>query len=207
MSQLIACKADDNIVLAADSKALDVDDYGNLVELRIDRLHQLSEYSAILTGGAAAGEAMCHSLKHFVNQENLTHIDEIYRAGLPLLASEYERFMRKTCEVQPIDPIHQVTFILAGYTPKNPQNPFQMYLLWTKRKLPMLGSDEIGTAFTVPRSFRIEHHLHHLVSQKAGLDRMMTEVRRSMETAVQLNRDAAEPLSFAWIDDSGFRRL
>ncbi|MGD9009017.1 MAG: hypothetical protein PVG41_13900 [Desulfobacteraceae bacterium] len=207
MSQLIACKSDDHIVLAADSKAVDVDDYGNLVELRIDRLHQLSEYSAILTGGTAAGEAMCHSLKHFVIQENLTHIDEIYRAGLPLLASEYERFMRKTCEVHPIDPIHQVTFILAGYTSKNPQNPFQMYLLWTKRKLPMLGSDEIGTAFSVPRSFRIEHHLHQLVSQKAGLDRMMTEVRRSMETAVQSNKDAAEPLSYAWIDDSGFRRL
>jgi hypothetical protein len=207
MSQLIACKADDHIVLAADSKAVDVDDYGNLIELRIDRLHQLSEYSAILTGGTVAGETMCHSLKHFVNQENLTYIDEIYRAGLPLLASEYERFMRKTCEVHPIDPIHQVTFILAGYTPKNPQNPFQMYLLWTKRKLPMLGSDEIGTAFTVPRSFRIEHHLHRLVSQKAGLDRMMTEVRRSMETAVQSNKEAAGPLSFAWIDDSGFRRL
>jgi hypothetical protein len=207
MSQLIACKADNHIVLAADSKAVDVDDYGNLIELRVDRMHQLSQYSAILAGGAAAGEAMCHSLKQFITYENLTYVDEIYRAGLPLLATEYERFMRKTCEVHPIDPIHQVTFILAGYTPKDPENPFQMYLLWTKRKLPMLGSDEIGTAFTIPRSFRIEHHLHHLVSQKAGIDRIMTEVRRSMETAVQSNKDAAEPLSFAWIDDSGFRQL
>lgn len=87
MSQLIACKTRDAIVLAADSKAVDVDDYGNLIELHTDRLHQLSEFSAILTGGAVAGEAVCHSLKHFVSQENLTYIDEVYRAGLPLLAS------------------------------------------------------------------------------------------------------------------------
>ena len=71
----------------------------------------------------------------------------------------------------------------------------------------MLGSDQIGTAFSVPRSFKIEHHLHHLVSQKAGLDRVMTEVRRNMETLAQTSDDVAEPLSFAWIDASGFRRL
>lgn len=207
MSQLIACKAEDYIVLASDSKTVDVDDYGNLIELRIDRLHRLSEYSAILTGGAAAGEAMCHSLKHFVREEKLVYIDEIYRAGLPLLATEYERYMRKTCEIQPIDPCHQVTFVLAGYTSNDTQNPYQMYLLWTKRKLPMLGSDQIGTAFSVPRSFKIEHHLHNLVSQKAGLDRVMTEVRRNMETLVQTSDDVSEPLSFAWIDESGFRRL
>lgn len=207
MSQLIACKARDAIVLAADSKAVDVDQYGNLIELQMDRLHQLSEFSAILTGGAVAGEAMCQSLKHFVSQENLTYIDEVYRAGLPLLASEYERFMRKTCEAQPIDPIHQVTFILAGYTPNDAQNPFQMHLLWTKRKLPMLGSDQIGTAFSMPRSFKIEHQLHQLVSQHLGLDRIMTEVRRQMETLVHTTDDIAEPLSFAWIDDTGFRHL
>ena len=98
MSQLIACKTENNIVLAADSKAVDVDTYGNLIELRIDRLHQLSEYSAILTGGAAAGETMCQALRNFVIQEDLYYIDEIYRAALPLLSTEYERFMRKTCE-------------------------------------------------------------------------------------------------------------
>ena len=186
---------------------MDVDTYGNLIELRIDRLHQLSEYSAILTGGAAAGETMCQSLRNFVIQEDLYYIDEIYRAALPLLSTEYERFMRKTCESHPIDPIHQVTFILAGYTPKDPQNPFQMYLLWTKRKLPMLGSDEIGTSFSVPRSFKIEHHLHQLVSQGAGLDQVMTEIRRRMEILSQSGDDVATPLSFAWISESGYKRL
>jgi hypothetical protein len=207
MSQLFACKTGNSVVLAADGKAVDVDANGNLIELHIDRLHQLSQYSAVLTGGAAAGEAMCIALKHFVAAENLLYIDEVYQAALPLLATEYERFMRRTCETQTIDPIHQVTFMLGGYTPRNPQHPFQMYLLWTKRKLPMLGSDEIGTAFSVPRILRVEHRLHQLVNQGGGLDGVMTEVRKGMEQMAQVSEDVSEPFSYAWITQDGFRRL
>ncbi len=207
MSQLFACKTNISIVLAADSKAIDVDTNGNLIELGIDRLHQLSQYSAILTGGAAAGETMCHALKHFVASENLLYIDEIYRAALPLLSTEYERFMRRTCETQPIDPIHQVTFVLAGYTPHSARNPLRMYLLWTKKKLPMLDSDEISTVFSVPRIIKAEHRLHQMVEKGAGLDGIMTEVRREMETAAATQEEVAEPLCFAWINEDGFKKL
>ena len=138
MSQLIACKSKDGIVFGADGKAIDVDANGNLIELKVDRLHQLSEYAAILNGGAAAGESMCRALKNFVDQENLRYIDDIYNAALPFMATEYERFMRKKCEIQPIDPIHQVTFILGGYSKCDTDKPFRTYLLWTKRKLPLL---------------------------------------------------------------------
>lgn len=207
MSQLFICKAHDSIVLASDGKAVDVDDNGNLIELGIDRLHQLSQYSAVLTGGAVAGEAMCIALKHFVSSENLVYIDEIYQAALPFLSAEYERFMRRTCKTQPIDPVHQVTFILAGYTRHNRENPFQIYLIWTKRKLPMLGSDEIGTAFSVPRILRVEHRLNKMVAQGAGLDAVMTEVRQGMEHQAHTNDEVSEPLSYAWITEDGFQRL
>ena len=56
MSQLIACKTEHGIVMGADSKAVDVDANGNLIELKIDRVHTLSQYSAMLNGGAAAGD-------------------------------------------------------------------------------------------------------------------------------------------------------
>ena len=70
MSQLIACKTERGIVLGADGKAVDVDANGNLIELRVDRLHQLSQYTAILNGGSAAGESMCLALRRFVDEEN-----------------------------------------------------------------------------------------------------------------------------------------
>ena len=44
----------------------------------------------------------------------------------------------------PIDPIHQVSFILAGKTEKDQKMPFRLYYLWTKKKLPQIDGDEIS---------------------------------------------------------------
>jgi hypothetical protein len=206
MSQLIACKTSSGLVFGADSKAVDVDSNGNLIELKVDRLHQLSEFAAIMNAGTAAGEHMCQALKHFIQEENLTYIDEIHQAALAFLATEYEKFMRKTCEVRPIDPIHQVTFILGGYAVRETAEPFKLYLLWTKRRLPLLDIDEIGTGFTVPRIIRLEHRLHHLVRQQSDLDKVVTEVRREMEIRAEKDDEVSEPLHFAVIQQSGFRR-
>lgn len=207
MSQLMACKSQDGIVFGADGKAVDVDANGNLIELRVERLHQISEYAAILNGGAAAGEAMCRSLKRFMDDENLQYVDDIYKAALPFLATEYERFMRKACEIQPIDPIHQVTFILGGYARSKPDNPFHLYLLWTKRKLPLLDSDEINTSFSVPRIIKLEHRLHQIVQQRGELDQVITVVRQEMERLADVDEEVSEPLSYAYITREGFKRL
>jgi hypothetical protein len=207
MSQLIACKSKEGIVFGVDGKAVDVDANGNLIELKVDRLHQLSDFTAVLNGGAAAGELMCRSLKRFVDEENLRYVDDVYSAALPFLATEYERFMRKTCEFLPIDPIHQVTFILGGYTRRGPEAPFHLYLLWTKRKLPLLDSDEIGTSFSVPRVIKLEHRLHQLVQQEAELDRIVTVVRHEMERLAETNEEVSQPLSYAFISHDGFKRL
>ena len=207
MSQIIACKTQHGIVLGADSKGVDVDANGNLIEMKVERLHQLTDYTAILAGGAAAGELMCHALKNFVNEENLRHVDEIYTAALPFLATEYERHMRKTCGMQPIDPIHQVTFILGGYSEKDPESPFHLYLIWTKRKLPLLDSDEISSAFTVPRIIKLEHRLHQLVTRNAELDQVMTEVRNTLEMRARNDEEISDPLFYAAITRDGFKLI
>ena len=206
MSQLIACKTKEGLVLATDSKAVDVDQNGNLIELKVDRMHQLSEHTVILNGGAANGELMCHALKNFVHDENLQNVDDIYLATMPFLATEYERFMRSTCKVVPIDPIHQVSFILGGYTDKNAVDPFHLYLIWNKRKLPLLDSDEIGISFAVPRIIKLEHRLFQLVNQNAEMDRIMTTVRGEMEKLAASNEEVSEPLAFATITKEGFRK-
>ena len=174
MAQLIACKFREGIVMGADSKAVDVDAGGNLIELKVDRLHALSQHTAIMNGGAVAGEAMCHALKNFVADENLNYIDEIHQAALPFLATEYDRFMRKTCETQPIDPIHQVTFILGGYTYKDEQDPFRLYLLWTKRKLPGTMLDASGGGC------RVE------VSEKVAPSELIRVILHTHETSTHL---------------------
>lgn len=205
MSQLIASKTAQGIVMGADSKAVDVDANGNLIELKVDRLHKLSQFTAVLNGGAASGEAMCQALRNFIVAEDLNYVDEIHQAALPFMATEYDRFMRKNCEIQPLNPVHQVSFILGGYTPRDKQNPFQLYLLWTKRKLPLLDSDEIGTAFSVPRIIKLEHRLHRLTTRQAGIETVVTEIRKGLEKQVETNEEVSEPLHFAAINEDGVK--
>ena len=125
MSQIVACRTDSGIILAADSQAFDVNPKNEIIEVKTNRMLQLTPNTAIVTGGAAEGEMMCRNLKDFISEEHLTAVDEVYKAALPFLASEYENFMRKKCAFLPIDPIHQVYFILGGYS----QNRIEATLL------------------------------------------------------------------------------
>jgi hypothetical protein len=205
MSQLIACKTNSGIILAADSKAVSVDESGSLVDEKIERLVQLSDHTAILTGGAAAGAHMCQRLKRFIADEGLDDIKEVYRAALPFLASEYEQFMRKACQFQPLDPLHQINFILAGVSPADPIEPFRLYLLWTRKKLPLLDGEEIGTVFTLPRVIRLEYHISRLVSENAAFDRIMTVVREGLQEQAAMQEEVEEPFSYAILDRNGMK--
>lgn len=112
MSQVICCRNSNGIVLAGDSKNAFFDANGELNYLEVERLVQIGEHTAILAGGAAEGTEICHALKRFVRDEGLDDVQDVYAAGLPFLASEYEKFMRRECETIPIDPVHHPTDII-----------------------------------------------------------------------------------------------
>ena len=207
MSQILACKNEKGIILASDSKAVDFDLQGNLVECSIKRLCQLTTHMAIMTGGSASGEKICESLKDFVRLENLLDIEDVYHAALPFLASEYERFMRKACTYLPVDPINQVHFTLAGYSTMNPKNPFQLYLLWTKKKLPLLDGDEISDAYSVPRLMSLEYQLNQLCKANKNLDEILPQIKNHLERQSKINDEIAGPFSFAFITRDGFHAV
>ena len=207
MSQLVVCQSDDGMVLAADGRAVDFDPDGKLLHLKVDRLVQLNQWTAILTGGAAEGVQMSLALKSFLKEESLTDIQEVYEAALPFLGTEFERFMRKRCEVLPVDPVHHVHFILAGYTDRDPQRPFRSYLLWTKKKLPQLDGDEISFAYAVPRIMGLEYTLNRLIREKAPLDRLLSETRSHVEHLAKIQDEVGPPFSYAFITERGFQKI
>ena len=207
MSQLIACQNGHGIVLATDGKAVDFDPQGKMIDLKVDRLVQISQHTAILTGGAADGVEMCHSLRNFLKEERLNDIEEVYGAALPFLSTEFERFMRKRCEILPVDPIHHVYFILGGYTAKDPQRPFRLHLLWTKKKLPQLDGDEISHAYTAPRIMGLEYKLNQLAKENVPLDQILSEIKKSMEKVAKTQEEIGPPFSYAFITKEGFLPL
>jgi 20S proteasome alpha/beta subunit len=207
MSQIIACQSKNGIVLAADSKGIDFDTSGKMIDLQVDRLVQLTPYTAILAGGGAEGQKMAHTLKRFLSEEGVTDIGEVYSVALPFLATEYERFMRKYCEILPLDPIHHVHFILAGSTRKESHHPYQMYLLWTKKKLPRLDGDEISTAFAVPRNMRLEYRLNLLCKEDRPLVEILPKIQRALEDLSQSQEEIGPPFSYAFITEEGFKKM
>ncbi len=186
MSQMIACRSQKGIVLGADAHSVEVDHQGNLHELQIERLFQLNAHAVLMVGGGSAGASMGTSLKSFMAQEQLNTIEDVYAAALPFLATEYETFMQHHCNQLPIDPIHHIYFILAGHSPRNTQNPFQMYLIWTKRHLPLLDGDAILSAYAVPRLIQLEVQLNRMSRENRELEEIQAVIQAQMQQSARM---------------------
>ena len=199
MSQLIVCQNSHGIILAADSKAPALDLSGNMTHLTVDRMLQLSAHTAVLTGGAAEGMEMVGVLKNFLEEEGIDDVQDAYGAALPFLATRFETFMRKLCEIVPLDPVHHLYFILAGYTHRDAERPFRLYLFWTRKKLPQLDGDEISFAYCAPRLMGLEYKLSKLCQANAPLEDVFPVVKKGMEERAMRDDEIGPPFKFAFM--------
>src|SRR5512139_1356081 len=206
MSQIIVAQNIHGIVLAAENQAVQLDEKGKEISLQVNRLLPLSSHCALVTAGAAEGVEMGHALQQFIQGEKLDDVQELYGASLAFLSTEYERFMRKKCELLPVDPIHQVSFILAGKTEKDPAMPFRLYFLWTKKKLPQLDGDEISHAFSLPRRMGLEFQLNKMCKEKAPLKEMVKKMVEGLER-LKSQGEVGASFSFAMITQDGYQSL
>jgi hypothetical protein len=206
MSQIIAAKNIHGIVLAAENRALQLDESGNEISFQVNRLLPLTTHCALLTAGAAEGAEMGNALKSFIQGEGLNDVEELYGASLAFLSTEYERFMRKKCELLPIDPIHQVSFVLAGKTARDPAMPFRLYFLWTKKKIPRLDGDEISYAFSLPRRMGLEFQLNKMCKEAAPLKEILKKIKEGMER-LKGQGEVGSSLSYAMITQEGYQSL
>ena len=206
MSQIVVAQNIHGIVLAAENAAIELDENGKEISLKINRLLPLTSHCAFLTAGAPEGAEMGNALKSFIQGEKLNDVQELYGAALAFLSTEYDRFMRKKCELLPIDPIHQVSFILAGRTEKDPAMPFRLYFLWTKKKLPQLDGDEISHAFSLPRRMGLEFQLNKMCKEKASLKEILKKVVESLER-FKNQGEVSSSFSFGMITQGGYQPL
>jgi hypothetical protein len=206
MSQLIAYRSIEGIVLAADSKAVEFDFSGRPVEQEIQRLFQLSEHTAILVGGAAKAAEMGQNLKDFLAEEKIDGIEEVYNASLAFLSNEFEQFMREQCDVLPVDPILTTFFVLAGQTSGDKHRSSRLHLIWNKKKLPNLDGDEISVAYSVPRLMTFELKLNQFAKEATPLDVILQEMKNTMETLAEVQEEIGPPFHYAVITAEGFRK-
>ena len=206
MSQIIVAQSVDGIVMACENRAIQLDEKGNEISLQINRLLPLTPHCALLISGSAEGRDMGSALKDFLLGEKLNDVQEIYGAALAFLSTEFERFMRKKCELLPVDPIHQVSFVLAGRTERDQVMPFRLYFLWTKKKLPQLDGEEISNAFSLPRRMGLEFQLNKMCKENAPLKEILKKMTEGMEH-LKNKGEVTGPFSFAMITREGYQSL
>src|SRR4030042_1099597 len=207
MSQIVVTQNIHGIILAAENRALQLDESGREISLQVNRLLPLTSHCALLTAGAAEGTEMGNALKSFIQGEGLNDVEEVYGASLAFLSTEYDRFMRKKCELLPIDPIHQASFILAGKTTKDQALPFRLYFLWTKKKIPRLDGDEISYAFSLPRRMGLEFQLNKMCKENASLKEILKKVMEGLRR-LKAQGEVGSSFSFAMINGvQGYQSL
>ena len=206
MSQIIAAQNVHGIILAAENRALQLDEEGKEITLQVNRLIPLTSHCALLTAGAAEGTEMGIALKQFIQGEGLNDVQDLYGAATAFLSTEYERFMRKKCELLPVDPIHQISFVLAGRTERDQAMPFRLYFLWTKKKLPRLDGDEISYAFSLPRRIGLEFQLNKMCKENASMREILKKVAEGMER-LKTQEEVGSSFSFATITQEGYQSL
>jgi hypothetical protein len=206
MSQIIVAQNVHGIVLAGENRAIQLDEKGNEISLQINRLLPLFPHCALLISGSAEGRDMGSALKNFLVEEKLNDVQDIYGAALAFLSTEFERFMRKKCELLPIDPIHQVSFVLAGRTERDQVMPFRLYFLWTKKKLPQIDGDEISNAFSLPRRMGLEFQLNKMCKENAPLKEILKKMTEGMEQ-LKSKGEVSGPFSFGMITQEGYQSL
>jgi len=206
MSQVIVAQSDYGIILAVEKRAIQVNEKGEEVSLTVDRLIPLAPSCALITAGAVEGVEMGKSLREFLRGEGLTDVQDLYGASLAFLATEHDRLMRKKCEILPIDPIHHVSFILAGKTAQDKGKPFRLYYLWTKKRLPQLDGDEISHAFCLPRRMGLEYQLNQMGKANASLEELVAKVKEGID---KFRVQGSVSGSFSWgrITGAGFESL
>lgn len=206
MSQVIVAQDIHGIILAAENRAIQLNEEGREISLQVNRLLPLTSHCALLMAGAAEGLEMGNALKSFIQGEKLNDVQDLYGAALAFLSTEYDRFMRKKCEMLPVDPIHQVSFILGGRTEKDPEMPFRLYFLWTKKKLPQLDGDEISHVLSLPRRMGLESQLNKMCEENAPLKDLTKKIVEGMES-LKGQGEIRAPFSFGMITGEGYQSL
>lgn len=206
MSQIIVAQNVHGIVMVGENRAIQLDEKGSEISLQINRLLPLTPHCALLISGAAEGRDMGSALKDFLLGEKLNDVQDIYGTTLAYLSTEYERFMRKKCELLPIDPIHQVSFVLGGRTEKDQKMPYRLYYIWTKKKLPQLDGDEISNAFSLPRRMSLEYKLNKMCKENAPLKEILKKMTEGMEQ-LKSKGEVSGPFSFGMITQEGYQSL
>lgn len=207
MGQLIACATPEGVLLASDSRTEFFAPGGEERFLTLNRLIRVSSHAVLASAGAEEGHELCQDFARFAQDEGLTEVDALIEAAVPFFAGRYDDILRKMCEKLPVDPLHNMYLLVAGYSAKTPTNPARLFIIWNRPQPPKIESNHVTNIFTLPRRMGLEYKISQLTAQKAPLADITAVSRAAMEKLAQQDGYIAPPFHFLTVTAAGVNEV
>jgi len=207
MGQLIACAAAEGILLASDSRAEFFEPGGEERFITVERLLPVAAHAVVGSAGALEGHDLCRDFAAFAKDEGLKDIDALMDAAMPFFAGRYDEVLRKMCEKLPVDPLHNMYLVLAGYRVKTPDHPARLFIIWNRPKPPKIEFNQVTNIFTLPRRMGLEFKLNQMVAQKAPLAEIAGVAKAAMDKLAGQDEYIGPPFHFLTITAAGVKEV
>lgn len=170
MTQILLYQSQRGIALATDSKAVTFLPGEQPNYIVIQKIFPLSPYVLFVTGGAGYGVLLCQEFRSHVKLAGLSSFDEIAEVAVPYLQGQMEKIFQEKLYSADRPELERVYFLLAGYAPETPQDPFRFELLGSEHCRDPLHLINSGHAVAIPRQMGIEYRLSRLSASENELD-------------------------------------
>jgi hypothetical protein len=203
MGQLIVCATPGGVLIASDSKTVSFAPDGEEQHLTVDRLMPVTSHIVLASAGALEAHDLCRDFAIFAQEEGLSDTDALIEAAVPYFTGRYDEIMRKMCEKLPLDPVINMYLVVAGYSPKTPDNPSRLFVIWDRPQPPKIEYNRVTHIFTLPRRLGLEFRLNQLLQQKAPLSHVVEVAKVGLEKLAGQDEYIGPPYRFLTITAQG----
>lgn len=205
MTQILAYRSPEAVVLGADSRAVHYLADGSTSYSAVPKLFRLSPHLVLTTAGAGYGMALCRAFKTHVEQKSLWQFAEICTQALPFFRSELERMQRGGLVAEGRPELARVYFVIAGRDLDCDGDPFQLQLLGSEQQGEPLHVIPHSGIFTIPRQLAVEMKLFGMQQMHQPVSRITPVIKRFLLKLARTSETVGPPLHLVVIDRGGIR--
>lgn len=203
MSQILGYRSPAGIAIAVDSRAVSYPAETEAHYQSIQKLFVLTPYVVILTAGAGYGILASGKFQVHVSRHPWWGFKEIRGQALPFLRAEIDRFGREGGKLPSQTELDRVYFVLAGFVPQHPADPFHLELLGAEHGSELLHAIQTGPVVAVPRRMGIEYRLSNLHATGKGLDEAEQLCENCLFKLAEQTGEVGPPFHFVRITAGG----
>lgn len=203
MSQLVACRGERGLVLAADRRVV-AERNGECQIHSVRKLFALGPTAAVATSGAAVGVAVSRTLTRLLRRRAALPFEELQLYALSVFQKSYAEFVAQGARWFETHPeAHRLSYLLLGGRESPGRFTFSFYASESHaepyRVLPT------GSVLTAPRRLGLEARLARASGSAALLSEIVEIAAEGLRLIARKEGGVAGPFDIALIDDSGVR--